>query len=529
MKVSIKEIIQRTWIYVLLLFAMIAVIALKKDYHMDEIYSYGLANNVGHTSIHPDYAPYTYENPADVYLDYMIIEDGEGFDIKNCWYNQERESSPPFYYFAVHIASAFVALIAGERFSRWTAGSVNLVFVLLTLYVFRKLLKQFGIKDKELTIGSVFFALSPAILSIVSFFRMYAMADFAAILITYLVIHYRKKENWHFYAAMILASVFAVLTQYYLIFYLFFISFIYGISLLIEKEWKKAGKYVLSMGVAGGLTIAVFPAIIEQLFGTGRGSEGIENLQRGFAEHWEYLKQYCGILNGQLFGGLFWIVLSLVIVGFIYGVIRHKKDMIAADRVWDAVIGILPIVFYVVIVSKVAPYQTDRYVMAMYAVSIAFLFIAIKYILDICLADRKILRTCSLCAASIVLLVTVYKNFGWPYLYLNADKRIEKIASYEGVDGLCVLDVGWKISGNFNEMINIETMTFFKDSIGDLAFMEELKDKEEYILYAVTVDPEEVIEDIFEICPQINTYDYIGESDYAEIYYLYHIDQVKGK
>ena len=203
--------------------------------------------------------------------------------------------------------------------------------------------------------------------------------------------------------------------------------------------------------------------------------------------------------------------------------------MIAADRVWDTVIGILPIVFYVVIVSKVAPYQTDRYVMAMYAVSIAFLFIAIKYILDICLADRKILRTCSLCAASIVLLVTVYKNFGWPYLYLNADKRIEKIASYEGVDGLCVLDVGWKISGNFNEMINIETMTFFKDSIGDLAFMEELKDKEEYILYAVTVDPEEVIEDIFEICPQINTYDYIGESDYAEIYYLYHIDQVKGK
>lgn len=521
MKNNMREIIRHVWIYVFFVFIMIAVIASKKDYHMDEIYSYGLANNVGHTSIHPNYAPYTYENPADVYLDYMIIEDGERFDIKNCWYNQERESSPPFYYFAVHIASALVALVAGERFSRWTAGVVNLVFVLLTLYLFRKLLKQFGVKERELTIASLFFALSPAILSIVSFFRMYAMADFAAILITYLILHYRKKETWCFYIAMIFASIFAVLTQYYLIFYLFFISLCYGISLLVEKEWKKVGKYVLTMGIAGGLTIAIFPAIIEQLFGQGRGSEGLENLQRGFVEHWDYLKQYCSILNAQLFGGYFWIILLVSIVGFIYGMIKFKKDCVIADRVWDVCIGVLPIIAYVVIVSKVAPYQTDRYVMAIYAISLAFLIIFIKYLLNICLVDKKNMRMCGLCAVCIVLLVAVYKNFGWPYLYLNADKRIEKISSYEGADGLCVLDVGWKISGNFNEIINIDTMTFFRDSIEDLVFMEELKNKEDYILYAVTVDPEEVIEDIFEICPQINSYEYIGKSDYAKIYYLY--------
>ena len=521
MKNNVKKIIQSVWIYVLLLLVMVAVISLKKDYHMDEIYSYGLANNVGQTSIHPNYAPYTYDNPADVYLDYMIIEDGEGFDIKNCWYNQERESSPPLYYFAVHIASALVALIAGERFSRWTAGGVNLIFVLLTLYVFRKLLKQFGIKEKELTIGSVFFTLSPAILSIVSFFRMYAMADFAAILITYLILRYRKKENWCFYVAMIFASVFAVLTQYYLIFYLFFISLIYGFSLLVDKEWKKAGKYILSMGIAGGLTIIIFPAIIDQLFGDGRGSEGLGNLQRGFAEHWEYLKQYCSILNKQLFGGLFWIILMLIAAVFLFGLIKQKKGIIVADRVWDVCLGIIPIILYVVIVSKVAPYRTDRYVMAMYAVSFAFLIIFVKYVLEICFANKKTMQIGGLCAVCIVLLLSVYRDFRWPYLYLNSEKRIEKIASYEGADGLCVLDVGWKISGNFNEMINIETMTFFKDSIDDLAFMEELSKKEEYILYAVTVDPEKVIEDIFKICPQINAYDYIGESDYAEIYYLY--------
>lgn len=521
MKSNVKEMLRHVWVYGLLFVTMVAVIALKKDYHMDEIYSYGLANNVGQTSIHPNYAPYIYENPADVYLDYMIIEDGEGFSIENCWYNQERESSPPLYYFAVHIASAVVALVAGERFSRWTAGSINLIFVLLTLYIFRKLLKQFGMKKGELTAASVFFALSPAVLSITSFFRMYAMADFAAILITYLIIHYRKRESWHFYIEMIAASIFAVLTQYYLIFYLFFISLIYGISLLIEKEWKKAGKYVLSMGAAGGLTIAIFPAIIEQLFGTGRGSEGLENFQRGFSEHWDYFKQYCSILNEQLFGGLFWIILAFVIAGLLYGLIKNKKCVVSADRVWDVCIGIFPIIFYVIIVSKVAPYRTDRYVMAMYAVSIAFMNILIKYILGICFADRKMLQISGLGVVCAILLLSVYKDFRWPYLYFKAGERIEKMEAYSEVDGLCVLDVGWKISGNFNEIIKLDTMTFFKDDISPLIEMEELKQKDKYILYVVENDPEEVISDICDICPQINASEYIGSSDYAEIYYLY--------
>ena len=111
---KVKKLISKTWLYVLLFVVMVLTISMKKDYHMDEIYSYGLANNVGQTSIHPNYAPYTYENPADVYLDYMVVEEGEPFSIANCWYNQERESSPPLYYFAVHIMSVF----AGERCSR---------------------------------------------------------------------------------------------------------------------------------------------------------------------------------------------------------------------------------------------------------------------------------------------------------------------------------------------------------------------------------------------------------------------------
>ena len=151
MKVKVKEIASKAWIYILFIAIMVIVISMKKDYHMDEVFSYGLANNVGQTSIHPEYAPYTYDDPAQVFLDYMLIDEEVGFSIENCWYNQERESSPPLYYFTVHIMSVF----AGQRFSRWTAGVINIFYMSLTLYVFREILKLFGVKGKKLVIGQM--------------------------------------------------------------------------------------------------------------------------------------------------------------------------------------------------------------------------------------------------------------------------------------------------------------------------------------------------------------------------------------
>lgn len=525
MREKVKEIAAKLWMYVLLLVVMVLVISMKKDYHMDEVFSYGLANNVGQTSIHPEFAPYTYENPAQIYLDYMVIQEGEGFSISNCWYNQERESSPPLYYLAVHIMSVF----AGQRFSRWTAGVINLVFMLLTFYVFRKILGLFGVEGKKLTFFSLFFIASPAILSIVSFFRMYTMAIFFATVITYLILKYRKKECLRFYIFMILASVGGVLTQYYLIFYLFFISLIYGISLLVEKQWLKAGKYILTMGIAGGLTCLIFPAMIPQLFSASRGEEGIENFQKGFDVHWQNLKEYCSILNDQLFGGFFWILLLIAAALLTAGIFFRRKygktgetGRINRESIWNCCIAFLPTVGYVVMVASVAPYNTDRYVMAVFAMIIIFFLLGMDAVLRVCFVHKTAVRNGVLAVICAAVLFGVWKDFRWPYLYLGSAERLEEMENYSDVDGLCVLDVGWKISGNFNDIIKLGTMTFFQDDISGLELMGDLKEKDEYILYVVNNDSEQVINQIYSICPQINAADYLWTVDYAEIYHLYH-------
>lgn len=527
MKEKIKGFAGKIWLYAILLAVMVLVISMKKDYHMDEVFSYGLANNVGQTSIHPEYAPFTYENPAQIYLDYMVIQEGEGFSIANCWYNQERESSPPFYYLAVHMVSVF----AGQRFTRWTAGVINIFFMLLTFYVFRKILGLFGVRGKKLTLFSLFFIVSPAILNIVSFFRMYTMAIFFATWMTYLILKYRKKENLKFYSFMVLAAIGGVLTQYYLIFYLFFLSLIYGISLLWGKEWLKAGKYIVTMGIAGILTYLIFPGIIPHLFSASRGAEGIENFQKGFDVHWQNLKEYCSIINEQLFGGLFVLLIIVAALMLSYGMLQKKKSSGAGDRqrrnrerIWDICITFLPTVGYILMVSRVAPYNTDRYVMAVFAMIIVFLLLGIDCVLEYCFANKAKMKNGVFAVVCIVLLLSIWKDFRWPYLYLNSVQRLEEMENYSDVDGLCVLDVGWKISGNFNDMIKLGTMTFFENDISGLELMGELKEKDEYILYVVNNDSEQVIHQIYEICPQINTADYLWKVDYAEIYHLYHTD-----
>lgn len=518
MKQKMKEIVSKAWIYILFIGIMVIVISMKKDYHMDEIFSYGLANNVGQTSIHPKYAPHTYDNPAQVFLDYMIIEEDEGFSISNCWYNQERESSPPLYYFMVHITSVF----AGQRFSRWTAGVINIFYMSLTLWAFREILKLFGIKGRKLTLFSLFFMFSPAILSDVSFFRMYTMAIFFATAMSYILLKYRKKENLTFYSLMILTSVGAVLTQYYLIFYLFFISLVYGISLLCERQWKKAGKYIVSMGIAGGLTYLIFPGIISHLFSASRGAEGIENFQKGFDVHWQNLKEYCQIVNEQLFGGWFWLFAAAVIVAVIVGWTKHKECFKFSENIWNAAMLILPTLGYITIVAKVAPYNTDRYIMAVFAMIILMILLVLNWIFENCLEWKAVVKNGAFACVCVLLLTSIWKDFRWPYLYLSAEEHINKIAEYSDVDGLCVLDVGWKISGNFNEMIQLDTLTFFQTEISALDVMDELKNKEEYILYVVDCNAAEIMHQIYAICPQINAYEYVGDSDYAEIYHLYH-------
>lgn len=69
---------------------------------------------------------------------------------------------------------------------------------------------------------------------------MYVMFMCEVTWLTWLFLRWQGEECKRFYVLVALLSVAGVLTHYYFLIYLCFISVFYGISLLLKKEYKKA-------------------------------------------------------------------------------------------------------------------------------------------------------------------------------------------------------------------------------------------------------------------------------------------------
>lgn len=130
-------------LYVLFLLMLVGVIASKKNYFIDEIYSYGLANHVMEDGepiwIQPKLAPYTYASGGEAYYEYMTVQEGERFNFANVWKNQANDVHPPLYYVVIHL---ICSLLPG-MFTKWQAGFVNILFALLALGGFRYMISLF--------------------------------------------------------------------------------------------------------------------------------------------------------------------------------------------------------------------------------------------------------------------------------------------------------------------------------------------------------------------------------------------------
>ena len=101
-------------------------------------------------------------------IEYVTLDKDELFNYFIVYYNTGEDVHPPLFYFAVH----FVSSLMLGHFSKYIIFFVNLVFLLLTLWVIRKILL---ILRKEYLIipVTIFYGLSQGAISTVMFQRMY--------------------------------------------------------------------------------------------------------------------------------------------------------------------------------------------------------------------------------------------------------------------------------------------------------------------------------------------------------------------
>ena len=153
----------------------------KKEYHVDEIYTYMLSNSYDVDRVAYDDSKWDQWFSGDEFSEYVSVQDGEQFAYDKVFYNNSLDAHPPLYYCVIHTVSSLFP----NQFSKWIGLFVNLLFMvgvdILIYGISRKM-----INSELLQFLPVFvYGLSPVAMEIASFIRMYAQLSFFAMAFCY--------------------------------------------------------------------------------------------------------------------------------------------------------------------------------------------------------------------------------------------------------------------------------------------------------------------------------------------------------
>ena len=504
-------------IYIVFGILMVFVIGQKENMYVDEVYSYGLANHTEGSMMCVEEG-YTYYPSGTPWMNYMTVNSENRFDYRTVWANQKADVHPPLYYAILHTICSFFP----ESFSLWFAGLINILAALGTLFILRKTVLILTGDVRLQRLISIAFVFSAGILSAASFLRMYMFAMFWVTALTCLIVSqigtYDKRK---FYLFLFLCTTGGALTHYYCIVFAVFISVVYGCVLLCRKEWKKAGVFCLAQGTAAVVSVAVFPAMIDHMFSSGRGQESADNLTNSsLLAGLHRIKWFFEILDEELFGGTFiYLFFAAFAILFVCGWCHKHSDLTEEKKVTAErylIIGI-PVVLYFLLVSKIAVFITDRYMYPVYAV----LFLGVSCALGSWMKGRSgQYYIYFLVVIMTVMTVNGWKNMEWEYLYQSSAAFLDTAASYADVDCIYVYDKSWKTNTAYYEIAKYHSVTFFTmdhlDMLGDSELSSGYR-----LLVAVTGDDEAVLNQIIDLCPALNAYEHLGGYGYSNTYYLY--------
>ena len=248
-----------------------------KIFFIDEVWSYGLSNS--------QYAPWLTDVKGElvdqVYsrqdlFDYVTVNRSDSFDYASVYYNQTQDVHPPLFYWLFHTVSSLFP----NSFSKWIGLVPNLCMYLLTLLLLYLCVIRLFRSWNNAIFTVLLYGLSTLGISSVLMLRMYMMMTLFTVLLAYLIIRLLQAEKWYLYPA-ITATVFAgLMTQYYYVFYAFFVCVATDIVLLYKKKWRAFALFSTFAIVGVLLMYLAYPACINHLMSGEKvsGSGIIENL-----------------------------------------------------------------------------------------------------------------------------------------------------------------------------------------------------------------------------------------------------------
>ena len=354
----------------------------------------------------------------------ITVSPEERFDYLQVYINQAMDVHPPLYYFIVHTV---FGIFAGNYSDAYLFG-INLFFLLAACVVLYCMAEELWNRP-ELSLGIVAaYGFSQGFLSCVLYFRMYAMETFAVMATLYLYLCMQKKQ-WNCTRrerfALGAAAVLGFMIHYYYILYLVPLFVIACVRMLKAHQTAACRKYFGSMVLAGIVSVILWPFSLYHILFGYRGTEAISNLNMtGLGGK---LRQCAGTIRTAIFLDNFWVMLlaAAVLAGSVilsftgycgshfYGCSLHfagssanrgalktqntdenkggrpsggAPKLICPPELW------IPAVFYGLIVIKVAPAVSDRYIMCLFPILFLLLGMAVTELIERFLPKRVIRR-----------------------------------------------------------------------------------------------------------------------------------------
>lgn len=406
----------------------------KTAYHVDEIYTFELAN-----------CPDTWISSQDGFMESWvdgtqiqkaITVDGLGdLDYATVYRNQKNDVHPPLYYAIIHTVSA---LFSGA-WSKWIGILPNLLFSLLTtVLVYLAGVRLFGRKGPAL-VAAGWWAWSVGSMSMAVFLRMYAMLTFEcmALVLLHLVAVDEVRQGIlrkRTLVGLFLVTLSGILTQYYFLVFCFFLCGIFSLYLCATKRWKLLMQYVVAEVAALCGAIILFPKMLYHIFGGYRGQQAFESAVEG-AGFLEGLRTVGNIVNKQLCNGWLGVIVLLAVLAFVAGTIlrRSRNGERPGLESGDGIAVYLACVAggYWGMITKVAPYQTDRYVFCVYPLVVLCLVYLCHRGLNVLAGNKRGFCTAGLAALGMVVILASHWNQTVNYLYTNYQQRYQALEPYK--------------------------------------------------------------------------------------------------
>lgn len=381
-------------IWILLMLLAFFYCTKKQGFHEDEYYTYySTARTNGF------YVEDGQWMDRETYAGEFTVKPGEEFSYGLVKQVQSWDVHPPMYYFLFHTVNSFFP----NMFSKWIGLSINLVLHGINLILFACLAYLVSKKDAKITLASLlFYGLTPACISGVTFIRMYEFLTTWVLLCAILHCHEMERHVQahkdmttakngrtlslkQFLIPAAVVTYFGFLTQYYYFIFLFFMAVSFCVVLLwTDRKIRNCLYYGISQMGAFVLAYFTYPACLGQMFKGQRGAQATENFF-DFSNTWSRLVFFYDILNKHVFGGYLPVIL-LIYAAVILAAVATRKGAKKNERGKEINVSIWMLAFcvlgYFVVVSKTALLYEGtsvRYQLPIYGMIVLLLFYGMNY------------------------------------------------------------------------------------------------------------------------------------------------------